>query len=138
MNRSLDHRVGYIGIHNVQYGMDHLISTDAQDGIHFAFMKILPQSAERYVTYDYFDLNLGLFFGNASVTESRRTGWGRVRNGKNDEALISLHADPSELWQDAGEANYSFSSWSDVSVNPGVFAGFGRAGDTADLIALGF
>lgn len=97
-------------------------------GLHTAFMKIATQGATRYVTYDYYDSGLGLFFGNASITESRQTGWGRVINGQNDEALISLHNNPSELYQDAGAAGYAFSSI--LQVNPGVFAGFAVQGDT--------
>jgi len=107
-----------------------LTTTDGQDGIHCVFMKILPQNAERYVTYDYYDLNLGLFFGNVSVTEDRRTGWGRVINGKNDEAIISLHSDPSQLWFDAGEAGFTFTNPA-LEISPlGVFEGFGVHGDS--------
>ena len=98
------------------------------DGLHFAFMKIFPQGAERYVTYDYYDLTLGTFFGNASVTESHRTGWGRVINGHNDEALVSMHTDPGQIWQDAGEAFFTFTSMLDVSVSS--FPGFAVWGDT--------
>jgi len=103
------------------------------DGIHTVFMKIFPQGAERYVTYDYYDESLQLFFGNASVIDTRRTGWGRVINGKDDEALISLHTDPVQLFQDAGETGYAFTSMLDL--NPGSFAGFGRYGDTIVVVS---
>jgi hypothetical protein len=108
----------------------------SQNGIHCVFMKIFPTStSERYVTYDYYDNGLGIFFGNASVTETRRTGWGRVINGKNNEAIISLHADPSELYFDAGEAGYSFTS--KLAISPlGVFAGFGVHGDSIVFVSL--
>jgi len=115
-----------------------LTSMDGQDGIHTVFMKIFPTStSERYVTYDYYDLNLGLFYGNASVTETRRTGWGRVINGKNDEAIISLHADPSQLWFDqGGEAGFTFNTPA-LEISPlGVFAGFGVHGDTIVFLSL--
>ena len=104
-------------------------SDDGQDGIHFVFMKILPQNAERYVTYDYYDLNLGLFFGNVSVTEDRRTGWGRVANGQSDEAVISLHSDPVQLWFDASEAGFTFTNPALEIGPPAVFSGFGMLGD---------
>lgn len=99
------------------------------DGIHAVFMKRVPNAtATRYVSYDYYNEGLGLFLGNLDITTSRQTGWGRVINGKNDEAIVSLHADPSELYFDAGEASYSFTS--KLGVNPGVFAGFGVHGDS--------
>lgn len=99
------------------------------DGLHAVFMKILPQGATRYVTYDYYDESFGIFYGNQSVTENRQTGWGRVINGQNDEALISLHNNPTEIFQDASEAGYSFTSIAGTATNPGVFAGFGVSGD---------
>lgn len=89
------------------YALD---SQDGQDGIHFAYMKQFPQSAERIVNYDYFDLNLRFFFGNSSVKDNTtRTGWGRVANGRSDEVLLVHHGEGLHLWQDAGEVNYSFS-----------------------------
>jgi hypothetical protein len=103
------------------------------NGVHFGFMKIFPQTAQRFVTYDYYNQDIGLFFGNSSVTESRRTGWGRVINGKDDEALISMHSDPVQLWQDNGEAGYSFTSLLDVGPLA-VFAGFAVTGDTIVLL----
>ena len=61
------------------------------DGIHFTIMKRQPDAAgNRYVTYDYWDLDFGLFFGNQSITEAQATGWGRVINGHNDEVHIYL------------------------------------------------
>jgi hypothetical protein len=104
------------------------------NGIHFAFMKIFPQNAERYVNYDYYDYTNGIFFGNLPVTSSRRTGWGRVINGKNNEAIISLHSDPSELYFDSGEAGYSFTS--QLAISPlGVFSGFGVHGDSIVFVS---
>ncbi|NIR51304.1 MAG: hypothetical protein GWN61_18680, partial [candidate division Zixibacteria bacterium] len=81
------------------------------DGIHFVFMKILPQGAERIVNYDYFNFNIGLFFGNAPIVPYLpRSGWGKVVNGRNDEALIALTSMGGiHLYQDSNEAGYAFS-----------------------------
>ncbi len=107
--------------------------TVGNDGIHFVFMKILPQGSTRCVAYDYWDENLQSFWGNMCITENYPTGWGRVVNGKNDEALISFHGGGAHLWNDAGEANYFFTPLLDL--NPGVFAGFARSGDTLVFVS---
>lgn len=103
------------------------------DGLHFAFMKIIPQGAERYVTYDYYYSPLSLFFGNSSVTEIERTGWGRVLNGDNDEALIAHHGaiQGTFLWQDALEAGYAFNQLLNVPGAPAgpVFPGIAKMGN---------
>lgn len=101
------------------------------NGFHFSFMKIFPDAAaQRFVTYDYYDVANEFFFGNQSVTEDARTGWGRVANGKNDEALIAHHGGGNRLWQDAGEANYFFSNVLIVGAGAGgVFPGIYRMGD---------
>ncbi len=113
------------------YALD---SQDGQDGIHFTFMKILPQGAERFVTYDYFDLNLNIFFGNASIDESLgRSGWGTVTNGRDDEVLVTFHSNTLggiHLYQDAAEAGYTFSETVGyISPDGAVFPGLGRMGD---------
>ncbi|NIT55062.1 MAG: T9SS type A sorting domain-containing protein, partial [Aliifodinibius sp.] len=119
-----------------------LESQDGQDGIHFTFMKILPQGAERFVTYDYFDLNLNIFFGNASIDESLgRSGWGRIMNGQNDEAVVTFHSNTLggvHIYQDAAEAGYSFTSTFDsVTTDGAVFPGFDREGDNMILMFHG-
>lgn len=118
---------------NQQMGrmMTHAFGS-GDDGIHFAFMKILPQGAERYVTYDYYHSPLSLFFGNVSVTEIERTGWGRVLNGDNDEAIIAHHSvtQGTFLWQDAGEAGYTFNQILNVPGPFGpVFPGIAKMGN---------
>jgi len=114
--------------------MTHAYGTGS-DGIHFTYMKRQPDAAgTRYVTYDYWDNGLAFFFGNQSVTENWSTGWGRVINGKNDEALISFHGGGDvHLWQDVSESGYSFTEMKLVS--PGVFPGFAVKGDTVVLIS---
>ena len=100
------------------------------NGIHVVYMKRMPNAAgTRYATYDYFDLSLGLFFGNQSVTEAASTGWGRVLNGVNDEALICLHGGGLRFFQDASEAGYTFTQLLQVSA-AGVFPGIARLGNT--------
>lgn len=102
---------------------------NGSDGIHAVFMKRTGSAtATRYVVYDYYDEGLGGFFGNQEVTTSRATGWGRVLNGKDDEALISLHT-PIELFRDAAEAGYSFSTLLDGFPGGSVFVGIARTGD---------
>ncbi|MGH1366792.1 MAG: T9SS type A sorting domain-containing protein [Calditrichia bacterium] len=105
------------------------------DGIHFAFMKIFPTSAsERFVTYDYYDIGTNFLFGNQSITEDARTGWGRVLNGKNDEAIVSHHGGGNRLWQDVGEANYFFANVLTVGASAGaVFPGIARQGDNVSF-----
>jgi hypothetical protein len=103
--------------------------TTGTDGIHFTFMKRQPdQNGTRYVTYDYWDESLGIFFGNQSITETVSTGWGRVLNGINDEMISSLHGGGIWLYQDASEAGYIFSDVLHVSTT-GVFPGIARMGD---------
>jgi hypothetical protein len=104
------------------------------DGIHFVFSKILPQGAQRYVTYDYFDESLGLFFGNHSITENERTGGGKVVTGNDDEAIVGLSGQNSlRIFQDAGEAGYSFSEILNV---PGLlFQGMDIHGDIVAISA---
>lgn len=104
------------------------------DGIHAVFMKILPQGAVRQVVYDYYIESLGGFIGNLAITTDRATGWGRVLNGKNDEALVSMHANPVQMWKDAAEADFIFSTLL-TGLNPGVFAGMARTGDTLVFIS---
>ncbi|TVL98169.1 MAG: hypothetical protein CV087_21650 [Candidatus Brocadia sp. WS118] len=104
------------------------------DGIHAVFMKRAGSaSATRYVTYDYYDVGLGFFFGNVSVVENRETGWGRVINGKNDEALIGIHAG-IEFWTDAAEAGYAFSTLLTSFATESVFPGIARHGNTMVFI----
>ncbi|MCK6622916.1 MAG: T9SS type A sorting domain-containing protein [Calditrichaceae bacterium] len=98
------------------------------NGIHAVFMKILPQGAARRVNYDYYDEDLGGFYGNWEITTDRATGWGRVLNGKDDEALVSLHSG-LEFWTDASEAGFSFSTLLAGIAPTGVFAGIAREGD---------
>lgn len=99
------------------------------NGIHFAFMKRQPNAAgNRYVTYDWWDLSLGIFYSNLSVTEAQATGWGRVVNGVNDEALIVMHGGGLWLYQDASEAGYSFSMINQPNAG-GVFPGLARMGN---------
>lgn len=109
----------------------NLNSATLGDGLHFAFMKIFPDAAaQRFVTYDYYDPSSNFFFGNQSVTEDARTGWGRVANGKDDEALIAHHGGGNRLWQDVGEANYFFANVLQVGAGAGgVFPGISRMGD---------
>lgn len=104
------------------------------DGLHAVFMKILPQGAQRRVNYDYYDEALGGFYGNWEITTERATGWGRVVNGKDDEALISLHAGV-ELWTDASEAGFSFSTLLTGFAAGSVFAGIARDGDQIVFVA---
>ena len=109
--------------------MGRMVAQSA-NGIHFAFMKILPDGAERHVTYDYFDNAGALFFGNQSVDESLgRTGWGRVFNGKNDEALVTFHGSGIHLYSDVSEAGYTFSSKLSVT-EFAAFVNATRNGDT--------
>jgi hypothetical protein len=119
-----------------------LTTTDGQDGIHVTFMKILPQGAERYVTYDYFDLGLNLFFGNQSINELLgRSGWGRMLNGRDDEALVGFHTNTlggTHVFADAGEASYTFSSKFDtVTTDGSVFPGIARNGDILVFMSHG-
>jgi hypothetical protein len=111
------------------YALD---SQDGQDGIHFAFNKIATNGGTRYVTYDYFDFSFGLFLGNQSVTENQATGWGRVLNGVNDEALIIMHGGGLHLYQDASEVGYNFTET--FTTAGGVFPGFARTGNTVFLM----
>jgi len=115
---------------NNQMGRMNAISAN---GIHFAFMKILPDGAERHVTYDYFDTAGALFFGNQSVDEPLgRTGWGRVMNGKNDEALVTFHGSGIHLYSDVAEAGYTFSSKLSVT----EFAAFVNATRNGDTVVF--
>ncbi len=110
----------------------------APGGVHVTFMKRAGSAtATRYVTYDYFENLSGLFFGNQSVTEDRQTGWGRLLTGKDGEAIISLHNNPTQMWFDAGEGFYTLSENAGVATNPGVFPGFGRNGDDLIFITQG-
>ena len=105
------------------------------NGIHFAFMKRQPDAGgPRYVTYNYWDPSLGIFFGDVSVTEAVSTGWGRVLNGQNDEALICMHGGGIWLWQDASEGGYSFTNVLNPSAG-GVFPGIALMGDKMVFIA---
>ncbi|MEZ4745735.1 MAG: FlgD immunoglobulin-like domain containing protein [Calditrichia bacterium] len=114
----------------------------APNGIHVTFMKRAGSAtATRYVTYDYFDYSFGDFFGNQSVTTDRQTGWGRLMTGKDGEAIISLHNNPTQMWFDTYDINsgpgYNFQSNVGVETNPGVFAGQARHGDTLVFITQG-
>ena len=107
------------------------------NGIHFGFMKIDPAdpNATRFVTYDFADWTGGVyggFFGNQSFTETRRTGWGRVVNGQNDEVLSVMHGGGVNLFQDAGEAFYAFTEF---PVCGGLFPGLARNGSQVAVIA---
>jgi hypothetical protein len=102
----------------------------AANGIHVVYMKRMPNAAAtRYTTYDYFDNTLGIFFGNQSVTEASATGWGRVLNGVNDEALICMHGGGLRFFQDASEAGYTFAQLLHITT-AGVFPGIARLGNT--------
>lgn len=106
-----------------------LNSQDGQDGIHFTFMKILPQNTERKVVYDYFDLNLGYFWGNYPLIANERSGFGRIATGKNDEALIVLHtSSETKLYADNAEAGYAFSE--KLSIPTQLFPSLTVWGDT--------
>ncbi len=99
---------------------------DSQGGIHFAFMKRQPDATgNRYVTYDYWNDSLGLFNGNQSITVNQPTGWGRVVNGKFDEALISYHGGGIWLWQGPPISNFI-----QLFDGPGVYSGIARKGDS--------
>jgi hypothetical protein len=102
------------------------------NGIHFAFMKRQPdQNGTRYVAYNYLDTGLGFLLGDIEVTTAQATGWGKVLNGQNDEAIICMHGGGTRLWQDAIEAGYSFSEVFHVQGAPSgaVFPGIARMGD---------
>ena len=101
----------------------------AANGIHVVFMKRMPlPTSTRYVTYDYYDYSFG-FFGNQSVTEASATGWGRVLNGANNEALICMHGGGLRFFQDTGEGQYTFNVVQHL-VGSGVFPGIARLGNT--------
>lgn len=114
--------------------MDYALDTqDGQDGIHFVFMKRQPDATgNRYVTYDYWDLNLGLFFANQSVTENQATGWGRLVNGIDDIPIIAMHGGGLHLYQDASEAGYSFTELFNTA--GGVFPGIARLNNSVFFI----
>lgn len=126
-----DYACNNITARTMAYALD---SGDGQDGIHFVYMKRQPDAAgNRYVTYDYWDNTIGLFFGNQSITEAQPTGWGRVINGHSDEAIVSFHGGGGHLWQDLGEVNYAFSE--KATVAGGLFPGFAVTGDTVFFMA---
>jgi hypothetical protein len=107
------------------------------NGIHFAFMKRQPdQNGTRYVAYNYLDTGLGFLLGDIEVTTAQATGWGRVINGQNDEALVVMHGGAIWLWQDAMEAGYSFNTVLSITDPLGpVFPGIARQGD--NVVFLG-
>ncbi len=115
--------------------MAHAYGT-GDDGVHFVFMKRQPDATgNRYVTYDYWDLGLGLYYGNQSITENQPTGWGRAINGKDDELITVFHGGGLHLYQDAGEAGYSFTElWSAGAATGGVFPGIAVTGATVFVI----
>jgi hypothetical protein len=122
-------RTWYDYTDNVGRTIAHALdSNDGQDGIHFVFMKRQPDAAgNRYVTYDYWDLNLGLFYGNQSITEIQPTGYGKIVNGFNDEVFCVMHGGGVHLYQDTGEANYSFVNI--FSRSNGIYASIDRVGN---------
>ncbi|MCB0274796.1 MAG: T9SS type A sorting domain-containing protein [Calditrichaeota bacterium] len=111
-------------------------SQDGVDGIHFVFMKIFPAAGERYVNYDYYDLVNGLFYGNQPITTDARTGWGRVVNGTDDRALVSMHGGGTRLFYDQTEASGVFTSTVDGSTGS-TFPGVSRIGDRIFFITNG-
>lgn len=84
----------------------------SENGVHFSFMKIAADSAERYVTYNFYIDSTGEMAGEQSFTEVGRTGWGRVETGINNEVVCVMHGGSSQfripMFIDQGEAQYSF------------------------------
>ncbi len=112
--------------------MAHAYGT-SPDGIHFVFMKIATSTAERYVTYDYFNEDPPGFLVNASIVEGLRTGWGRCINGKNDELLGVRHGGGLTYFYDVAEIGYSFTEMA-FGADPSTFPGIARNGDTIILV----
>jgi len=128
-----DYETNNITARQSAYALD---TPDGQDGMHFVYSKIATNGGQRYVTYDYYDFGLGIFYGNQSVDETLgRTGWIRVVNGHDDVPLMCFHS-PIFLYQDASEAAYQFSQI--VSVpgigNAAVFPGMALDGDNVVLM----
>lgn len=109
--------------------------TVGDDGIHFSYMSIFPPGSQRKVVYCYWTDATGFYCGPSfPVWIPPNGGWGRVVNGKNDEALISFHGSGgAHLWKDAAEASFLFTPL--LELNPGVFPGFARLGDTLAFVS---
>ncbi|KAA3608424.1 MAG: T9SS C-terminal target domain-containing protein [Calditrichaeota bacterium] len=118
------------------YGTNSVLSrmmATSATGIHMVYMNRQVAGGDRFVTYDFFDLSSESFFGNQSLTEDRSTGWGRVVNGKNDEALAVTHGGGTSYFADAGEAFYSFT---ETAFGDGrVFPCIDRVGDVIVIAA---
>jgi hypothetical protein len=128
-----DYETNNVTARHSAYALD---TQDGQDGMHFVFAKIATNGAQRYVTYDYYDFGLGIFYGNQSVDETLgRTGWIRVVNGHDDVPLMCFHS-PIFLYQDATEAAYTFSQIVSVPgpTNAAVFPGLALDGDNVVLM----
>lgn len=88
------------------------------NGIHFTYMQLDNADATRIVTYDYYDLSLGSFYGPQGLSTGR-TGWGNAATGPNGEALLVSHV-PVLFYRDEGEGFYTLTSTdlSPLSVYP--------------------
>ncbi len=104
------------------------------NGVHTTFMRLggTEPPFERHQAYNYWDDASGIFFGDVEIVTSRRTGWGTVRNGQSDEALVVHHGGGIALQMDAGEGFYSFT---EQIPSGGIFPGFDVSGNT---IAIAF
>jgi len=128
INRTVLGRTWYDYTDNNGRTIAHALdSNDGQDGIHFVFMKRLPDpTGNRLLNYDYFDLNLNLFYGNLPIATTNTGGFGKIVNGINDEVMGVMSSGGSVFFQDAAEISYSFSLF---PYNSGIVGGIDRICD---------
>jgi len=137
INRTVLGRTWYDYTDNNGRTIAHALdSNDGQDGIHFVFMKRQPDpTGNRLLNYDYFDLNLNLFYGNLPIDPFNLSGSGKIANGKFDEVLgVMSILNESVLFQDASEASYTFTL---TKINNGFNTSIDRQ-DSVIVIASNF
>ena len=125
------------GVTWYDYGANSIIRpmvAKSTNGVHTTFMRLGGSEPpfERHQAYNYWDDAAGIFFGDVELTTTRRTGWGTVRNGMNDEAIVVHHGGGIAVQMDGGEGFYSFTEQVPAG---GIFPAFDVSGNT---IAIAF
>ena len=102
------------------------LATTASNNVHAVFMKRLSADVDRLATYNYADNGYQFMFGEQSIDEGLGfTGWVKVVNGQNNEAITVNHGGGIWAYGDAGEAAYAFANLGAGNVDDGtnVFPG---------------
>jgi hypothetical protein len=98
------------------------------NGIHFALPKQPDQFSTRYLIYDFWDYSQNMFLGNQTIGQQQSANWGRIINGKFDEALIAFAQNGLWIYQGPPIDTYT------QLTSGGSFPGIARQGDAVTVM----